>query len=81
MLAWPPRVCLPFTDAGTQEAVVHVGAWKQDSGAWAARCLKTTRETTRGQLDVQQGCQSWRDIPASGGKSGVCVEELTWRQV
>lgn len=32
MLAWPHRVCMPFTDAGTQEAVVQVGV--METGFW-----------------------------------------------
>ena len=52
---------MPFTDAGTQEAVVQVrGHGNMVQGMWAVRCLKTTREMLRGQLDVEQRGQSWR---------------------
>lgn len=69
---------MAFTDAGTQEAVVQVGGHgNMVQGTWAVRCLKTTREMPRGQLDVEQRGQSWRETGSHqhpGGKSGVCVE-------
>lgn len=57
------------------------GAWRQGSGNVALRCLETPGETPRGQLDVQQSGQGWRDRGAMSiqGESQVCVEELTWR--
>lgn len=59
------------------------GAGNRVLGMWAMRCLETPGETPRGQLDVQQSGQGWRDRGAMSiqGEGQVCVEELTWRQV
>lgn len=74
------RVCLPFTDAGTQEAVARRGV---ETGFWERGLQGAQEDHSR----LREGSWMYSRAVRAGetfsiqGESQVCVEELTWRQV